>query len=585
MNSAHDEVFALLDEYAGGETPLLPSREVITAGVRQRRRNRAAIGGIALAVAAVVTVGSVLVTGGTGGNKQHIATGTPLNEPTAQQLAHGHWVRIPKAPIKTCDPLTVSDGTGVIVVEYGYPPCNRGAARYNPATNSWSRIATPPVELETPPALAWGGGRLVSVSPDNTTLVWTPATNKWTKVQSLPAHSARSIQTLTWSGEDFVALSIGNGNLYTYRLDSSGKWSAMTTLVAPGNGQALLAAATTLNGSVYAIVSTDNPGSTGPGTDDQSIVLRYQDGGWFQLSLNNTKLPLSQLSLTAADGQVIASGSMCPAEASCTLEDAVTAVIRFPNQVRQIHPPHVGAMPYPSDVTAGGHALFASYVEGVGTMAPPSDFPTGEIYDLSTRTWLHAPTDRAVQGTSATWTSGGVVLISPNHDDGEGRTTSWLLAPKFTPAPRPSTSSRSTGSVGYIAPGEASPGCRVLPQSVAARRPIPKPTRLSATMYLADQKITLRPAPPNFQPRVSALGAYRGSALSDEPGIDISVFLARVSAPLPQTKHGREFHGQVFWVVRGSRSANPFQGLPGSITASDRRCASQKPPTAIVSGN
>jgi hypothetical protein len=64
--------------------------------------------------------------------------------PSAQQLAHGRWLKIPAAPVRLCDPLSVWDGRNLVTVEPGWPHCRPGAAAYNPRTNSWATLAAPP---------------------------------------------------------------------------------------------------------------------------------------------------------------------------------------------------------------------------------------------------------------------------------------------------------------------------------------------------------------------------------------------------------------------------------------------------------
>jgi hypothetical protein len=61
-----------------------------------------------------------------------------------------------------------------------------------------------------------------------------------------------------------------------------------------------------------------------------------------------------------------------------------------------------------------------------------------------------------------------------------------------------------------------------------------------------------------------------------------SVFLARVSwKTAPSGPTVPNLHGQVFWVARGIKTADPYHGLPPPITPTDRECASLRPPLAI----
>ena len=91
----------------------------------------------------------------------------PVGGPSAQQLARGHWIQIPLAPIRLCDALAAWDGRDLIVVEHGYPPCRPAAAAYDPVANSWRAIAAPPsfIGHGQAPVSAWGGGQLMLISP------------------------------------------------------------------------------------------------------------------------------------------------------------------------------------------------------------------------------------------------------------------------------------------------------------------------------------------------------------------------------------------------------------------------------------
>jgi hypothetical protein len=441
MNSAHDEVFALLDEYAGGPTPLPPSRDVIAAGTRQRHRRQAALGGGALALAAIVTVGSVLVASGTGTSKQHVATGKPLDQPTASQLAHGRWIKIPKAPIGLCNPQTVSDGTGLLVLESGISAphledCLRGMARYDSASNTWTTLATPPppTSFKSPPAIAWGGGQLATVGASGETLLWSASTDTWTQVARLPASKSsatdRGFTSLSWSGSSFDAVRLDQRGAEIYSLNSAGQWSKLSTLSAPHDQRVLDAAATTEGGSLYLVASIANIARNNtPSTDgDYSSLFRLTGGQWHQVSLPGAELPLSELVQSTVNGRLLVSGTGCPATGiPCTIVEGITTIVRL-NPVAaaiDIKPSPTLPMPLPDGVTSGGQVIYASYAAGTGpTGIPVSKPPTGEVYSFTTGQWLRVPRNPEVQGpaATATWTSGGVVIFGAISGD-------WLLKP------------------------------------------------------------------------------------------------------------------------------------------------------------
>lgn len=570
MSDVRDEVCALLEVYAGGPTPPPPSIEVIKAGRRQRARRRGSIVGIALAVAAVITAGSIVVTDNTGSTHDKFAVEQPVVQPTARQLANGHWVRIPKAPVELCDPLTVSDGTGVIVVEDGLNQrCPRAAERYDAASDSWSTMAAPLQGTGGPPTLAWGGNQLVSVNTTGGTFVWTPASNRWTQVERLPTPSlaTRSIQSLTWTGSKFDAIRIDNGVVHAFSLDSAGSWSSLPTLQIAHGQRALEAAAVYTGNRLYALVSIDLNGR-----GNHSMIYRLDASGWHPLSLTFASLPVSELRLSATSGPLIAYGSGCPALGPpCPIDVDLATVIRLASPVRAIgiRPTATRPMPPPADVAIGGRTVYASYADGTGPNGLPTpNLPTGEAYDLSTGQWLRVPANAAVKGTSATWTSSGVVVL--------GGSQGWLLKPRAPSDPSRSTSSAATGLGSLI--------CRPLPASYAAHQPAPTETRLTSSIRLHTFKVTLSPAPVGYQPAVSAVTVFSNSGINRTPGVRFSIFLARVTSTHPHPdRYSPAFHGQVLWVLRTFKTNDPYAGLPPPITQDDRECAGLRPPISLVS--
>jgi hypothetical protein len=59
----------------------------------------------------------------------------PATGLTAGQLAHGHWVRMPPAPLKMCGNLAAWDGRHLVVIEEPADGCRVGAAEYDPRAN------------------------------------------------------------------------------------------------------------------------------------------------------------------------------------------------------------------------------------------------------------------------------------------------------------------------------------------------------------------------------------------------------------------------------------------------------------------
>src|SRR5260370_15472384 len=138
------------------------------------------------------------------------AAAVSVGGPSAQQLAHGRWLKMPSAPIRLCYRLSVWDGHDLVVVEPGWPRCRAAAAAYNPRTNSWAAIATPPKLLARSrlvgpqPVAAWGDGRLVLVSPvTGVAVTWSPATGRWHQIATVPSPGAVSVG---WTGSKFLVI-------------------------------------------------------------------------------------------------------------------------------------------------------------------------------------------------------------------------------------------------------------------------------------------------------------------------------------------------------------------------------------------
>ncbi len=132
------------------------------------------------------------------------ATAKAVGGPSARRLARGHWSRMPVVPIRLCNPQAIWDGRDLVLIEPGYPPCRPAAAAYDPKTNTWTVIAAPPRAVGAVPLGAFGGGRLVLVSPiTGATYIWNAATGLWRRVDSLPLKDAASV---SWTGSYFLVI-------------------------------------------------------------------------------------------------------------------------------------------------------------------------------------------------------------------------------------------------------------------------------------------------------------------------------------------------------------------------------------------
>jgi hypothetical protein len=391
--------------------------------------------------------------GCTGGHADHgTATGGPgadiattvrvAGGPSAEQLAHGHWVRIPAAPIRVCDAQPVWDGRDLVTVDAGFPPCAPAAALYNPRTGRWARIAAPPKAVGPTPVIAWGGGRLLLVSRrTGAAAAWTGATGRWYVLPPLQAPDAVSA---SWTGREFLVittrrLGVNKGIAKAFGLRGD-DWSRLPDLPQPPRGQVISAATATFGGTVYALAGVSvwhtNPNDTYDA--EYSELLRMTRSSWERVPLPSD-VPQSQQALIQVRGAMVALGSACPS-LSCTLEDGATALL-LPGAGARVVPlrPKPG-VPYPRDIAAGENSIVIVYSEGLGNIPRPGYGPapgSTEIYDTATGRWLKGPTapetrvDRS-SAPAALWTPYGVISISeePAGAVASGPLDGWLLRPQ-----------------------------------------------------------------------------------------------------------------------------------------------------------
>lgn len=367
------------------------------------------------------------------------AAGRPVEGPSAEQLAHGRWLRMPPAPIRLCDPRAVWDGRDLVVVEPGFPPCPAGAAAYDPKANSWVKIGAPPRLIGLQPVTAWGGGRLVLVSPDTGAAVtWSPADGRWRQIPPVPSQGAVSA---TWTGRTFLVvtasmISANKGTAGAFAF-TRGRWTRLPDLPQPGQGRIVEAVAAAEHGTVY-VLADINVAHTNPDDiyNSGSVeLLRLTAAAWLPVPLP-PGAPGSQLVLTPVGGAILAAGSACPGLGPCTLEAGTAALLRpGAHPVTIALAPRAG-VPYPRDIAAGGHAVVVTYQEGLGNLLSPGVGPapgSSAVYDIATGRWLAGPTAPGSGSLfGAYWTPDGVVSLGQPTRTTLGSVPDiggWLLRP------------------------------------------------------------------------------------------------------------------------------------------------------------
>jgi hypothetical protein len=417
----------------------------LRAGIKLRRRRRTL--GAAAAAAAVAAISLATATlGGAPGHPPATVTATaePTAGPSADQLAHGHWVRLPPAPLKMCGNLALWDGRGLLVIQEPADACPLGAAEYDPRANRWTKIAAPPIVKHEWAVAASGGGRVVLVLNTGATYSWRPTTGRWQRLGVLPA--GRNRFSVTWTGSTFLVT-----RLYHWKVAGPGeafeltgrRWKLLPDLPQPATGRMEDAPAVVHAGAVYVLATivvthnTDQNGQPGSYETGHAELLRLTPAGWTQVPLG-PGAPKSQFQLTQVRGAILAAGSSCGwiclgggyGSAALLRPGSEPSVIRLR--------PRPG-VPYPTNFAAGARAIVVTYTQGLGGLPGSPEPPPGScfIYDITTGTWQPGPTAPATPATAgpAYWTPYGVISLGESYgqkDPALAHTGGWLLRPAST---------------------------------------------------------------------------------------------------------------------------------------------------------
>ena len=230
----------LLGRAAEPEPPLGPlASRALRAGVRLRRRRLALSGALSAAAAAAVSVVTATLAGAPGRPPVPVtATAEPAPGPSAGQLAHGRWVRIPPAPLKMCGNLAVWDGRALVVIQEPSGGCPLGAAAYDPRVNRWTTIAPPPLLKHQWAVAAAGGGQVLLVVTSGATCSWRPATGRWQPLGTLPA--GRNYFSVAWTGTTFLVTRLCQRKTpvpaQAFKL-TRGRWTPLPDLPQPATGR------------------------------------------------------------------------------------------------------------------------------------------------------------------------------------------------------------------------------------------------------------------------------------------------------------------------------------------------------------
>jgi hypothetical protein len=330
------------------------------------------------------------------------ATAAHRADPSARQLADGHWLTTTFPPIPFAYPSTVWDGRSLVAFD-GRTSFPAQAAAYHPQTNGWTTIASPPDAVGASPVGVWGGGRLILVARETGYAVsWRPSTNRWTTAPALPA---RGVVSLVWDGQHMVAITIGSHRAgdpgsgpqaHAFRLGGR-RWIRLPDLPRPAGAPVRDAAAAVDDGAVYVLAAGVQVHQQARRATGSIELLRLDWTGWTRVP-GATGLPVSQLSMASLTGALLVTGSACPEPTPC--RGGYIAAIITPGRDGgdTVLKPPLG-MPYPGNVTGGGRTVVVA--------AADRSF---WIYDIATSKWRQGPTAAAtVVPSGVYWTPYGVV--------------------------------------------------------------------------------------------------------------------------------------------------------------------------------
>jgi hypothetical protein len=390
-----------------------------------------------VAVAAVGLVTATLT--GAPGRRPTLAKASaePAAGPTAWQLAHGRWLRMPPSPLKMCGNLAAWDGRELVVIQEPADGCPVGAAAYDPRANRWTTIAAPPLLKHQWAVAASGGGQVLLVVNSGATYSWRPTTGRWQPLGSLPA--GRNSFSVAWTGRTFLVTRQyawkHAGPVQAFEL-ASRRWKPLPDLPQPPTGRIMGAPPIAFHGAIYVfphVVVEHHTGQNAFYYSGYNEALRLTSAGWRQVRIGPGGPP-GGLNLALVRGAILATGSSCQWE--CTAETGRAALLR-PGSASSVIPlrPEPG-VPDSSNFAAGARAIVATYTQGIGGLPGFPQPPTGTcfVYDVATGKWQPGPTAPATPRIAgpAYWTRYGVVTLGETFGGkvpALAHIGGWLLRP------------------------------------------------------------------------------------------------------------------------------------------------------------
>jgi hypothetical protein len=152
---------------------------------------------------------SVLVMRGASDTPRPTAAGSVVD-----RLAHGKWKELDPGPAEVLTDLSsVWTGKRLIAIGYRVSPNAPEAASFNPRTDAWRQVPSPPAGVRKGALVVWTGTEMIvwgggdttgpSVVPRQDGIAYDPRTEQWRGMSAAPFAPADGT-TATWTGRELI---------------------------------------------------------------------------------------------------------------------------------------------------------------------------------------------------------------------------------------------------------------------------------------------------------------------------------------------------------------------------------------------
>jgi hypothetical protein len=165
--------------------------------------------------------------------------GDAWSDGSAYDPATNSWRKLSPSPLAPAQhPLAVWTGRRLILLVVGvdpdsgrpYPASFARAASYDPLTDSWRQLPSPPRGAGG--AAVWDGHELIVAGASKDAFAFDPARKRWRRLA--PAPSPRAASSALWTGTRLVLLDGPRGPGYAYH-PATDRWSRLPKLPFPAH--------------------------------------------------------------------------------------------------------------------------------------------------------------------------------------------------------------------------------------------------------------------------------------------------------------------------------------------------------------